>query len=279
MTWFRIARVLILAIVVFGAGLLHAQEPTTALSDVQLPIKEDFHIYLLMGQSNMVGRDTRGMEVQTPNAHILAMTPNGKWMVAKDPLHEQNGRIAPGVGPGMSFAQEMIKSDPSITIGLVPCAVGGTPLKLWVKGGELYEKAMLRAKAAAEVGTLSGVLWHQGETDATKKESADTYEARLTKMLGDLRTELNAPNLPIVVGQIGEFLDKKKEPYADTVRAAIKHIPQVLEQVGFADSNGLTDKGDKLHFNVDSQRQMGVRFANAMLELQGKPHSSPTTLP
>lgn len=231
------------------------------------PAKENFHVYLLMGQSNMAGRGALGLVEQADDARILALNTNDQWVVARDPLHQKDGRIEPGVGPGMSFAREMLKANTNIVIGLVPCAVGGSPLKRWVKGGDLYEQALSRAKLAAQAGVISGVLWHQGETDADKQSLADTYEERLSQMIKDLRRDLGQPNLPVVVGQLGEFLSAGKHPYVETVRAAIKNVPVKLEHVGYADSAGLVDKGDKLHFNTDSQRKFGIRYAVAMQQL------------
>jgi hypothetical protein len=235
--------------------------------------KDRFHIYLLMGQSNMVGRDTRNLDSQTGDPRILSLNGAGQWVIAHDPLHEDS-RIKPGVGPGLWFAMEMIKTDPNIVIGLVPCAVGGTPLRRWVKGGDLYEKAVQRAKLAAQSGVLSGVLWHQGEADTNKLEDAETYEVRLTQMFMDLRSDLGQPNLPVVVGQLGDFLSltPEKYPFLDKVRTAIKHVPGVLPNSGYADSAGLTDKGDKLHFSAEAQKEFGVRYAKAMKALQ-KPES------
>ena len=230
-----------------------------------------FHIFLLMGQSNMVGRDTNGLASQADNPRILALNADGKWVLAKDPLHFQEGRIPPGVGPGISFAGEMLKAETNVTIGLVPCAVGGTPLRRWVKGGDLYEKALGRARLAAQSGVIKGVLWHQGESDSDKQQYAETYEARLARMLMALRQDLGAPDLPIVVGQLGNFLMPEKHPYVDIVRAAIKNIPVVVPHTGYADSAGLGDKGDQLHFSAEAQKEMGVRYAKAMQDLPGEP--------
>jgi len=259
----------------------YAQQPESSATPAPAAVavtppaaKQSFHIYLLMGQSNMVGRDTRGLESQVENSRILSLNADGQWVVARDPLHFSDGRIPPGIGPGTSFAREMLKTDPKITIGLVPCAVGGTPLRRWTKGkgGDLYEKAVERARLASQTGVIEGVLWHQGETDTTKQQNADSYEARLTQMFQDLRQDLGLPNLPIVVGQLGEFLalSPQKYPYAETVRAAIKHMPAVVPGVGYADSAGLGDKGDKLHFSAEAQREMGVRYAKAMRDLERK---------
>jgi lysophospholipase L1-like esterase len=161
-----------------------------------------------------------------------------------------------------------LKSD--VVIGLVPCGVGGTPLRRWVKGGDLYAKAVERAKMAMTVGELKGVLWHQGESDTTSEKYADTYRVRLAEMLKDLRQDLNQPRLPIVVGQLGDFLKPEKYPYADTVRQAIRQIPQIVSECGYADSSALEDKGDGLHFSADAQKEMGERFAKAMQVLQEK---------
>jgi hypothetical protein len=232
--------------------------------------KQEFHIYLLMGQSNMCGRDTRQLATQTDNPKILALDAGGKWVVARDPMFAKIGKIEPGAGPGIPFAAKMLAADPKVTIGLVPCAVGGTKLERWVKGKDLYQNALAQAKVAGESGVISGVLWLQGESDSEKMETAGTYEERLKQMLADFRADLTHPELPIVVGEIGEFLDVKKFPGADTVRKAIKRIPQVMEHVGFVDSTGLKDKGDKLHFDADSAGKLGERFAKEMQTLEKK---------
>jgi hypothetical protein len=228
------------------------------------PAKEVFHIYLLMGQSNMVGRDTIPVAAQVDDPRILALSPEGQWVMAREPMYTGGS----GMGPGIYFAKEMLKTDPKITIGLVQSAVGGTPLRRWVKGGDLYEKAVERAKLAAPFGQIKGVLWHQGESDTNTEENAGTYEARLSQMLKDLRQDLSMPNLPIVVGQLGEFLSAEKYPQVKTVRAAIAHIPAIVPNTGFADSIGLGHKGDILHFSADAQAEFGVRYAKVMQQLQ-----------
>ena len=240
------------------------------IRSVAPPDNESFHIYLLMGQSNMAGRDRRQLDTQKENPKILALTPDGKWRVAKDPIHQKDGRTEPGAGPGIPFALEMLKLDPTVTIGLVPCAVGGSPLKRWVKGGDLYQRAIGHAEVAAQAGTIAGVLWHQGETDSDKQPWADSYEKRLSGMLRDLRRDLGQLRLPIVVGQLGDFMSEQKHPYVDAVRTAIRKVANDVPNVGYADSKGLTDKGDKLHFDAESAGKLGERFAKAMVELQKK---------
>ena len=230
------------------------------------PQKEKLHLYLLMGQSNMVGRDTAGLESQTLNDRVGFLDVTNKWYVAQEPMHLGGS----GIGPGIPFALEMLKRSGAgdCKIGLVPCAMGGTPLSRWEKRGDLYKKAMARAKAALSDGVLMGVLWHQGESDCSKPEDAETYGQRLTQMFQDLRADLDAPKVPIVVGQLGNFVDLVKYPHLKTVQAAIRTVPQKVPRVGYADSQGLMHKGDSLHFSADAEREFARRYADAMEQLQ-----------
>jgi hypothetical protein len=255
----------------FGAGLLllgfdaSKYKPAAAASTaIQLPPKADFDLYLLMGQSNMVGRDTSLNASQVDDPKILALNPAGQWVVAHEPMHAGGS----GMGPGISFAKTMRLSNPNVMIGLIPCAVGGTPLSRWVKGGDLYERAVDRAQIAKKDGVLCGVLWHQGESDTTDATNANTYGARLKQMLADLRVDLGIPDLPIVIGELGEYLTSAGYPYISTVRAAIAAVPGEVPNTAIAPSNGLVDKGDHLHFSAASQIEFGKRYAAAMLKLQ-----------
>jgi len=241
---------------------LQAQQSSAAFDT---GFKEKLHLYLLIGQSNMVGRDTRGLENQHTDPNIGCLDGSDHWVLAKEPL-PPNGT---GVGPGTSFAGEMLKKDPSVKIGLIACPVGGTPLSRWVKGGDLYERAVKQAKIAMEKGELKGVIWHQGESDCNQQEQASTYESRLIGMMRDLRQDLGKADLPIVVGELGEFLQPTKGyPFAELIRSTQKKMPSLVPKVAFVSSKGLVDKGDKLHFSSDSEIEFGCRYAVAMSQLE-----------
>lgn len=237
------------------------------LSSAALADDRPLQLYLLMGQSNMAGRDTRDLASQVDDPRILALGVDGQWRTARDPIHAKTGRPEPGVGPGIAFAREMLAANPQQRIGLIPTAVGGTPLRRWVKGGDLYEQALAKAREAMTHGELRGVLWHQGESDSADRKNAETHAERLAQTFQDLRADLGRPDLPIVVGQLGEFLLPDKQPEAPTVRAGLQGLPQALSRVGFADSAGLGHLGDDLHFSADANRELGRRFARAMQQL------------
>jgi hypothetical protein len=236
-------------------------------------VKDKLQLYLLMGQSNMAGRGKLATEDKTPHPRVLVFTLQGKWEPAVEPITHDKPTML-GVGPGLAFGKAMAEKEPGVTIGLVPCAFGGTPLKRWQHGGDLYSNAVHRAKLAMRDGTLAGILWHQGESDSGTATNANTYGARLGQMIQDIRADLGAPNLPFVVGQIGEFLYDRgpdHSPYARVVNAALAELPQKVPATGCALAKGLKDKGDQLHFDAASQREFGRRYATEMLRLQSKP--------
>jgi hypothetical protein len=243
---------------------------------IQLPVKEKLHLYLLMGQSNMAGRGKIGAEDKTPHPRVLLFTLQNKWEPAVEPVtHDKPGML--GVGPGLAFGKAMAASDPDATIGLVPCAVGGTPLKRWERSGDLYSNAVQRARLAMREGTLKGILWHQGESDSGAATNANSYSDRLSRMIQDIRADLGAPDLPFVVGQIGEFLYDRgpgHAAYTRVVNAALAALPEKVPATACAPSKGLKDKGDVLHFDAASQRELGRRYAAAMLRLQSAQKNS-----
>jgi Carbohydrate esterase, sialic acid-specific acetylesterase len=239
---------------------------------IQLPTKEQLRIYLLMGQSNMAGRGNIGPEDKTPHPRVLMLETNNVWKSAIEPITKDR-KTGLGAGPGLTFGKVMAEKNPGVIIGLVPCAVGGTPLIRWQKGGDLYSNAIVRAKLAMKDGTLSGVLWHQGENDSIHEADAQSYGKRLSEMIQDLRAELGQTNLPIVVGQIGEFLytrQENKTPYAKVVNGALLAIPQTVPFTACVKSEGLTAKADEVHFNTESQHEFGRRYAAEMLRLQAE---------
>ena len=243
------------------------EKPTHRLP---LPSKAKFHLYLLIGQSNMAGRGKMTGADCKPVQGILKLNKQDTWEPAAHPLHFDKPTIA-GVGLGLSFAEEMAKSDPDAIIGLIPCAVGGTPLSRWSQGGDLYNEAFRRAKLAMRDGTLRGVLWHQGENDSGSAKTADTYGRRLAKMIRDLRSDLGLPDLPFVAGRLGEFYVARVNTDAiRTVDNALNTIGDHVNHTACANAAGLEHKGDVCHFNTDALRQFGRRYAAEMKRLQGR---------
>lgn len=246
-------------------GLFAAFQPARAEEKAAaLPAKENFHIYLLIGQSNMAGRGKVDPENNKSHPRVLKLDKKGNWVPATDPLHFDKPKIA-GVGPGSGFGPVIAEAYPDVTIGLIPAAVGGTPLSRWVKGGDLYERAVKLAKKNQKKGVIKGAIWHQGEGDSSNPKLYNTYQERLSGMIVDLRSDLNEPDLPIVVGELGEFFQR---PGAAKVNEALHGVAKTVPNTAVASSKGLKAKSDNVHFNAAAEKEFGQRYAEQMLKLQ-----------
>jgi hypothetical protein len=259
---------LILGMITLTPGDSRAADPQKA----PLPEKENFHLYLLVGQSNMAGRGEVSEADRTPHPRVLMFNKNKEWVPAVDPLHFDKPR-AVGTGLGKTFGILVAESNPEITIGLIPCAVGGTSIDVWVPGAldsatktHPWDDCMERAKLALQHGTLKGILWHQGESDANEKK-VTKYEEKLSNLIHRFRTELQAPNVPFLLGQLGQFESRPWNEPRKKIDRIIRNVAEKTPNAAFVSSDGLTDKGDGTHFNAESYREFGKRYAEAYLKM------------
>jgi hypothetical protein len=267
-----VSNALLLAVSFSATATRAADDPA-----LTLPAKDKFHLYLLIGQSNMAGRGAVEAEDKVPHPRTLKFTKDQTWAPAVDPLHFDKPQVA-GVGLGSSFARVMADANPSIVVGVIPCAVGGAPLNRWQKGGDLYQQALARAQAAMHDGTLRGILWHQGEGDGGRPQTANSYGKRLARMVADLRADLAAadpaidPQLPFVAGKLGQFLVANRPDGAPTyyveVNRQLDSLPTRAPRIAVASSADLEHKGDQVHFDSPRLREFGRRYAAAMQMLQ-----------
>nr|XP_043617564.1 probable carbohydrate esterase At4g34215 [Erigeron canadensis] len=223
-------------------------------------------IFILAGQSNMAGRggvvndkwDGYVPPESSPNPKILRLTADLTWQPATEPLHRDIDYFrACGVGPGMAFANSLLKRDSSIgVVGLVPCAVGGTNITEWAPKGQLYNQLIQRANAALQGGgTIKGLLWYQGESDTVTREDAQLYKRRLERFFDHVRSDLLLPNLPIV--QVA--LASGAGPYIEQVREA--QLGTWLVNLRTVDAKGLGLEPDRLHLTTPSQVALGGMLA------------------
>jgi Carbohydrate esterase, sialic acid-specific acetylesterase len=236
------------------------------------------YIVLLAGQSNMAGRGVIRPAIDTVSyPNIFCMNRDSVWVRAKNPLHYDKPEAA--VGMGISFAHELaLKLGGNVKIGLVPCAAGGTIISQWLTNyyfpvtsnstGNyyLYDNLIKRAKKAAQSGKIIGMIWHQGESDATDA-SYPTYQNNLKTFFEKVRTDLKAPNLPIVAGELGRFLVKSKTyTRGDSINNIINSLKLTLPFYDVASSEGLLAQ-DGVHFTSDSQVVLGKRYAGLLFPM------------
>lgn len=233
--------------------------------------KDSFHLFLLVGQSNMAGRGLVSDADKQPLPNIQMLNKQKQWVPATHPMHFDKSQA--GVGLGRTFAREILKANPSVTIGLIPCAVGGSSIAVWEPGGKHtktnthpYDDTLVRLQAAMKDGMLKGILWHQGESDS-KPASSKAYEARLHTLIRRLRAESGDKNVPFIVGQLGQFPERPWDENRKRVDQAHRAVPDKIENTAFVPSDGLKHKGDNTHFSTEAYKELGKRYAKAYLSL------------
>ena len=262
---------------------------------------EHYDVFLLAGQSNMDGRGAKQGLVgdlakwAQPQPQVLI---NFRAGGLHRPLTLSHGfkPLAPGFsgtpgakpgglpsatfGPEVSFGATLAAGLPGKKVALIKCAEGGTTLaKDWAPGekGKLYEQfinfvgqALKDLQAKGDTYTLRGMAWHQGEGDASLP--AGKYQELLTEFIQRVRADLNAQDLPFVIGEVYD------NGHRVAVREGQKATSVAVVLTALASVQGLKTSDKGTHFDAASQIELGKRFAQAMLPLlaPGRPGNSAT---
>jgi len=227
------------------------------------------HSFLMIGQSNMAGRG---------NAAEVAPIENGSCYVLRNgifrPMHYPVNfdRFFSGLNLCESFADTYQKEN-NVEVGLIPAADGGSTMDQWHEGEILFDHACYLAELASRTSEIKGILWHQGEAECSPALYS-TYEERLTAMIEAMRGRLGMPNVPFLVGGLGDFL--KDCPLSENLRnyihvnEALKAVASKVKNVGFVSAEGLGANSDNLHFNSKALREFGIRYYEGYKALVGK---------
>lgn len=218
---------------------------------------------LMIGQSNMAGRGFLD-EVPTICNERIQMLRNGRWQMMTEPINYD--RPVAGVGLAGSFAAMWCMENQEDKIGLIPCAEGGSSLDDWAIDKILFKNAVSQAKFAIQDSELIGILWHQGENDSYGG-NYQTYNKKLQVIVETLRKELDVPEIPFVMGGLGDFLGKSGFGLNCTEYELVNHeltkFAREKENTYFVTAEGLTSNPDGIHMNAVSQRKFGIRYYEA----------------
>lgn len=231
-----------------------------------------FHVFLLLGQSNMEGYPKAQAADRTEDTRIRVLgydncgatgRQTDQWDTAAPPLHScWNDAI----GPGDYFAKTLVGSiAPGDSIGLVPCAISGERIETFMKvGGTKYTWIVNRARLAQQAGgVIEGILFHQGESN----NGDPSWPGKVNTLVTDLRTDLGLGNVPLLAG---ELLYSGSCAGHNTL---VNQLPSVVSNAYVVSASGLvedpTDADWNLHFSHDSQVTLGQRYGQKMLEALG----------
>ena len=224
------------------------------------------HSFLLIGQSNAAGRGFFGeAEPLDICGGRLKVLRNGLWLNMFRPVNPD--RSFSGTCLAESFAKEYAIAHQEFDVGIIPCADGGTQISQWMPGEILFDNAVNCAKLAMRTSILKGIIWHQGEGDCSD-EKCEKYAERFTIMMTALKDALGCPDIPVMIGGLGDFL-ANFDPNS-TIPRCYSKINAVLESLGesfpncaFVPANSLTSNPDNLHFSAAALKEFGVRYYKA----------------
>lgn len=206
-------------------------------------------------------------------------------------------------GPELTFAARMRDLRPSENVAIIKYAKGGSGLDVrragsgtWdphdtrgegpTRGINQYDHALAtidRALKARDIDgdgeedTLipAGIVWMQGETDATDKSAADDYAENLAEIAELFRAALRRDDLPFVIGRITD--SKKDAPRAERMWPFADIVRQAQEKVSLEDGHALlvtnTDTygySDAAHYDTKGYIDLGKQFAEAVHTLRMK---------
>jgi len=243
-------------------------------AEVKIPTdKSKFKIVVLAGQSNMAGRGTVDPADNKPHPRVVMLNQKGEWVPCVDPIHYDIGKS--GVGPGKFFAEALADSDPSIVVGVVPTAVGGTPMQCWdpgavsPKGGgkwKPYDDMVARTKQAMEKGTLTAILWHQGESDCMRRNGY-LYQVRFPAFVERYRKAVGAEGVPLICGGLHPKMEKDwfGKIIANAKRWTCEYAYGPGKYTTCPDDVKL--QPDNIHYTKESQQEFAKRYFAAYQEV------------
>ncbi|MEY2599382.1 MAG: Arylsulfatase precursor [Verrucomicrobiota bacterium] len=191
-----------------------------------------------------------------------------------------------GFGPEMGFAREW-SGRQGRALAIVKAAFSGTGMSTdWNSAdpgpaGACYRALVSEAREAIAEASKKGVrlrpralLWVQGENYA-KRIHAPDYERLLGAMLGKLREELGAPEMPAFLAVNTHFGNDKNPFVARVVEAQKALAANPSNRAVYVDTDGAqTLLPTQTHFTAEGTLEVGRRFAKALGEWE-KLHPQP----
>ena len=239
-------------------------------------------IYVTAGQSNMTGYG-RDMAFDPPTLGVHAFSNDDHWDIATHPLADALGSVytakenGSGTSPALSFARTL-KERLNLPIGIVPAAVGGSPLSEWhpEESATHYRDMLLRLE---KVGKVKGILWFQGCSDANA-DHAEGYYDRFCRMVSLWRESIG--EIPLLTVQLNRWVGhdlEEEDRYWGLIRDAQRRAAMDLPQVYLVPSIDLP-ASDGIHNSSGANVIIGERLAyTALSELYHRPgQTCPTIL-
>ncbi|HTN82481.1 MAG TPA: sialate O-acetylesterase [Sorangium sp.] len=229
-----------------------------------------FHIFMLMGQSNMAGVADKQDSDQNSDERLKVLggcnQPAGQWNVANPPLSdcpgEKGWNLSTSVDPGIWFGKTLLgKLAEGDTIGLVGTAESGESINTFISGGSHHQMILNKiAKAkTAENARFAGIIFHQGESDSGQS----AWPGKVVQLYNEVKEAWGVDyDVPFILGELPA--GGCCSGHNNLVHQAADMLPQ-----GYWITQQGTNVMDQYHFDHASVVLMGTRYGEKMIEALG----------
>lgn len=144
---------------------------------------------------------------------------------------------------------------------------------------DLYDSLWTKTNTAIQKEKIATVtfIWMQGERDAREKQG-DVYERSLMGLYDQLSADLKRNDLNFIIGRLNDFdIQNEKYPHWALVRDIQVKVAESDPRFGWIDTDDLNDGYNKngkeirndLHMSEEGYIEMGKRFAQeAILRIE-----------
>jgi hypothetical protein len=240
-------------------------------------------LWVIAGQSNSAGYG-RGPVFDPPELGVHLYRNSAQWALATHPMNESSDTMHPvnrengnpSHSPYLHFGRTL-KQALGYPIGLMQTALGGSPLSRWnptegadASGADLFANMVECVRDVG--GRVKGVLWYQGESDASDG-LAVTYESRFIAAVQAWRAALEDSNLAVITVQLNRVFPPLNTAEGEVppshcawsiVREAQRQAPHKLPGVAVVPALDLP-LSDLIHTSAAGNMLLGERMARAAL--------------
>jgi len=257
---------------------------TAPPEDTAAPAKEPALVYLLAGQSNMVGVGqvtALPPSLRDPIEDVQLYWSGREGWTDLQPSSDYSSSWGTYMGPEITFGRAMKDAHPDRDVYLIKHADGGTALADWWNPGadpsdtvnqgagyttfrDTVTQGLGRLDTEGVDFEIAGMIWMQGESDAYYSSYAHAYQANLTHFIDRVREDVAVDDLPFIIGEIHCL---GVCPYRDTVIDAERAVAAKDANVRSFDTLDLERfPDDDWHYAGIGQRVLGERFAQSLLD-------------
>jgi hypothetical protein len=214
-------------------------------------------IVLAIGQSNIANHAE--VKVATRHPKTVLSYFDGKCYVAGSPMLGASG-------DGGEFltllADRLIDDGVYRDVIIVPSAIGGMPIALWQRSGQLNDLLLLTLKGLPPGYKVTQILWQQGESDFLLATPPADYVASFRSLVDVLAENgVDAPLYISISTKCGPWT--ANNPIAVAQRSLIDGR-RVFLGIDSDAALGTKDRYDDCHLSESGQRKTATAYADAI---------------